>query len=103
MCEVAWVSNAGGVGQVAHERADRSEGFQGSSAYRRRLVVCLGQGVDEEAALERLLVKPVVEGFEDHEQLFLGCFAAPLDFSLEPVPRPEIRVALDDRHDEPFL
>lgn len=65
--------------------------------------MCLGQGVDEEAAFERLLLEPLVEGFEDREQLFVGRLAALLDLRLEPVPRPDVGVALDDSNDEPSL
>lgn len=79
---------------------ERSDGRVANGAV---AIVRLKERVDEEAALEVLVPKPLVKGLKGREQLASRGRAALARLGLEPVPEQELMVAFDDFGDEVVL
>src|SRR3954447_3441256 len=96
------VVDAGLLGEPAQERPDRLEVADARLADRALGLDDLEHHVDERAALEVRLAEPAVERVEHREQALCGAAAA-TRLALEPLVRPALGAAVEEREDQLVL
>ena len=101
--EVVRILDAGFHGELLEEPPDLCEVLHRRLPNRALAIVHLEQDVDERAALEIVLLEPVVEHVEDGQEPVFGKRGALLDLPLEPIACPPLLAQAQELDDELVL